>query len=213
MATAPQGLAADAAGKARLGSRAISLSGQAVEALAATSAVRRTGITGARRCWLSVRARAREALTSWGIMAGMTAGEGGPEQIREILAEVTGQVGGTFHVYPRPGRAGRRVVLRDVADDKGRQFEAAVLEDDGTLRISGHDEGAGVSEVFGAGTSYEWVYVVAPDRVEVLLRCMGGGDGADVLEVLAAWHEQAGGRISGLLRSPEIGAEFSNWHS
>jgi hypothetical protein len=147
-------------------------------------------------------------------MAGMTAGQGGPERMEEILAKVTGQVGGTLHAYPRPGRAVRRVVLRDVRDNKGGQFEAAQLEDDGTLRITGHDQGPGVSEVFGAGiTSYEWVYVVAPDRVGVLLRHMGGGDGADVLEVPAAYHEQARGRISGLLRSPDIGAEFSNWHS
>jgi hypothetical protein len=147
-------------------------------------------------------------------MAGMTEGEGAPERMEEILAEVTRQAGGTFHIYPRPGRAVRQVVLRDARDDKGRQFQAAALEDDGTLRIIGHDQCPGVSEVFGAGiTSYEWVYVVAPDRVEVLLRHLGGGDGDDVLKVLAAWHEQTGGRISSLLRSPEIGAEFSNWHS
>jgi hypothetical protein len=144
----------------------------------------------------------------------MTAENGGQERVREILAEVTEQAGGTLHVYPRPGRAVRRVVLRDTRDDKGWQFEAAQVEDDGTLRITGHDQGPGVSEVFGAGiTSYEWAWVVAPDRVEVLLRHIGGGDGADVLGVLAAWHEQTGGRISSLLRSPDIGAEFSNWHS
>lgn len=51
--------------------------------------------------------------------------------------------------------------------------------------------GPGVSGIFGAGiTSYEWGWVVAPDRVEVLLRRTGGEDGADVLEVLAASHEQ-----------------------
>jgi hypothetical protein len=149
-----------------------------------------------------------------GIMAGMTAEHGGQERIREILAEVTEQAGGTLHVHSLPGTAVRRVVLRDVRDDKGWQFEAAQLEADGTLRITGHDQGPGVSEAFGAGiTSYEWAWVVAPDRVEVLLRHMGGGDGADVLKVLAAYHEQAGGRISSLLRSSDIGAEFSNWHS
>jgi hypothetical protein len=34
-----------------------------------------------------------------------------------------------------------------------------------------------------------------------------------VLDALAGYYQQHGGRISPLLRSPEIAAEFDTWHS
>lgn len=37
--------------------------------------------------------------------------------------------------------------------------------------------------------------------------------GDDVLELLRAAYEKSGGRLSELLKSPEIGAMFDNWHS
>ena len=93
------------------------------------------------------------------------------EQLDQDLAELARTTGGTLHSYPRPGRAVRRVILRDLhTDGGGTQFEAAQLEADGTLRITGHDTGPTVTEFFGADiSSYEWVYVVPPDRVAVLL--------------------------------------------
>jgi hypothetical protein len=125
------------------------------------------------------------------------------------MAEIARQAGGTLHVHPRPGRAVRNVVLRDIRSDHGAQFEAAQLEDDGTLRITGHDHGAGVSEFFGDQiTSYEWVYVVAPERIGNLVRLLGGQDGADVLAVLAAYHERRDGLISDMLRRPEVPSDF-----
>jgi hypothetical protein len=36
------------------------------------------------------------------------------------------------HVYPTPGRAVRRVILRDSSDDRGTRFEAAQNEEEGT---------------------------------------------------------------------------------
>jgi hypothetical protein len=108
----------------------------------------------------------------------------------------------------------RRVVLRDIRDDRGTQFEAAQMEDDGTLRVAGHDTGPGVSGVFGAAiTSYEWVYAVPSDRIGALARALGAEHGDDVLDALAGYYQQHGGRISGLLRSAEIAAEFDNWPS
>jgi hypothetical protein len=51
-----------------------------------------------------------------------------------------------------------------------------------------------VSEFWGdAITSYEWVYLVAPDRIPALVRLLGGHDGDDVLALLAAYHQRAGG--------------------
>jgi hypothetical protein len=104
------------------------------------------------------------------------------------LEAVARQQGGTLHVYPRPGRAVRRVVLRDQTDQRGSQYEDAVLEADGTLRVFGQDQGPGVSQHFGEQiTSYDWVYVVAPDRIGNLVRALGGNSGDDVLALLAAY--------------------------
>ena len=108
----------------------------------------------------------------------------------------------------------RHVVVRDIRGDQGTQVEAAQLEDDGTLRVVGHDTGPGVSAVFGAAiTSYEWVYVVPSGRIGALARALGAEHDDDVLDALAGYYQQHGGRISQLLRSPEIAAEFDNWPS
>ncbi|HEY3903910.1 MAG TPA: hypothetical protein VGM14_08420 [Streptosporangiaceae bacterium] len=137
------------------------------------------------------------------------------DQLDEELAELARATGGTLHIYPRPGQAIRRVILRDLQTDGGAQFEAAQLEDDGTLRITGHDTGRSVSDFFGDDiTSYEWVYVVPPDRVRTLLQALGASDAEDdVLTALAAYHEQHGGRISAVLKNPPVCAAFDNWHS
>jgi len=106
------------------------------------------------------------------------------------------------------------VVLRDTGNDRGTQFEAAQLEDDGTLRVTGHHTGPGVSEFFGdAITSYDWAYVIAPDRVGTLFTLLGGHAGDDLLDLLAVYHDQHGGQINDLLRSSQVAAAFSNWHS
>jgi hypothetical protein len=145
----------------------------------------------------------------------MAPGNEDAEDPREMtMAEIAREAGRTLRVYPHPGRAVRQVVLRDTSGDHGAQFEAAQLEDDGTLRITGHDHGPGVSEVFGDEiSSYEWVYLVAPGRAGNLLRLLGGQDGDDVLAILAAYYQRNGGVISHMLKSPEVASDFSNWHS
>ena len=108
----------------------------------------------------------------------------------------------------------RGVVLRDARNDRGAQFEAAQLDDDGTLRVTGHHTGPGVSEFFGdAITSYDWAYVIAADRVGTLFTLLGGRAGDDVLALLATYHDQHGGQMNDLLRGPQVAAAFSNWHS
>jgi hypothetical protein len=136
------------------------------------------------------------------------------DELDQTMAAIAAQTGAVLHTYPRPGRAVRRVVLRDIRDDRGTQFEAAQIEDDGTLRVVGHDTGPGVSAVFGAAiTSYEWVYVVPSGRIGALARALGAEHRDDVLEALAGYYQQHGGRISQLLRSAEIAAGFDNWPS
>jgi hypothetical protein len=120
-------------------------------------------------------------------------GPGDTERVDAAMAEVAATTGAVLHAYPRPGAAARQVVLRD-SHDQGSQFEVAVLEVDGTLRISGHDQGPRVSGFFGAGiTSYQWVHVVPA-------------------ALLAAYYGQHGGQLGPVLRRPAVRAEFSNWH-
>ncbi len=140
--------------------------------------------------------------------------DAGRDEIRRVLDEIAAETGGTVHEYPRPGRAVRRVVLTDRRDEKGSQYEDAVLEDTGAVRINGHDQGRRVSDFFGEDiTSYEWVHVVSPDRVAALIAALGGAPGDDVLALFAAYHKAQHGQVRGLLGRPEIGAEFANWHS
>ena len=136
------------------------------------------------------------------------------ENEETILARIAEAAGGTLHKYPRPGTAVRRVILRDLRDDRRSQFEAIQLEDDGTVRITGHDQGADVRAAFGDHiSSYEWVYVVASDRVGNLIRQLGGAAEDDVLDLFAAYHARTGGIVSKVLKHPDVAASFSNWHS
>ena len=135
-------------------------------------------------------------------------------RLDETMKQIAQQTGATLHVYHHPGHAVGRVVLRDDRNDRGTQVEAAQLDDGGTLRVSGHHTGPCVSEFFGdAITSYDWAYVIAPDRVGTLFTLLGGHAGDDVLDLLATYHGQHGGQMNDLLRGDQVGATFSNWHS
>ena len=135
-------------------------------------------------------------------------------ELDQALAAIADQTGATLRVYPRPGRAARRIVLRNDRDDRGTRYQDAALEHDGTLRITGHDQGLRVSEFWGkAITSYEWVYLVAADRIPALIRLLGSHDGDDVLALLAACHQRTDGQLSDILNRPDVTAHFSNWHS
>jgi hypothetical protein len=132
----------------------------------------------------------------------------------QVLAAIAHQAGATLRIYPRPGHVARRIVLRDDRDDRGTRYLDAALEEDGTLRITGHDRGLRVSEFFGAAiTSYEWVYLVAADRIPALIRLLGGHDSDDVLALLSGYHQLADGQISDIMNHPDVTAHFSNWHS
>ena len=135
-------------------------------------------------------------------------------RLDETMTQIADQTGATLHIYHHPGHGARRVVLRDIRNDHGAQFEAAQLDDDGTLRVTGHHTGPGVSEFFGdAITSYDWAYVIVPDRVGTLVTVLGGQPGDDVLDLLATYHDQHGGQMNDLLQEPQVAATFSNWHS
>jgi hypothetical protein len=135
-------------------------------------------------------------------------------ELDQALVAIARQAGATLHTYPQPGPAARRVILRDERDDRGTRYLDAVVEHDGSLRITGHDRGPRVSDFWGeAITCYDWVYVIAPDRIPALLRVLGGRDGDDVLAFVAAYHQRADGQLDDFMTHPEVAAEFSNWHS
>jgi hypothetical protein len=145
----------------------------------------------------------------------MSSQEPGPaEELTAAMIKIAQETGGTLRIWPRPGAVVRRVVLRDDQDEHGSQLEIAQLESDGTLRVTGHDQGQPVSDFFGPDiTSYEWVYVIEPDRVASLVALLGAHDGDDVLALLAAYHRANGGAISSLLKHPDVAGELSTWHS
>ena len=100
------------------------------------------------------------------------------QHLDAILADVARETGAMVGGYPRPGEAAERIPLRDSRDQRGTQFEFAQIEYDGSLRIVGRDTGRQVSEAFGAEiTSYEWQYVLEPDKVGRLLAALGGHEG------------------------------------
>jgi hypothetical protein len=138
----------------------------------------------------------------------------GYERLDQVMGQIARESAAQLHVYPRAGHPVRRVVLQDSRDERGTMFTSAQLETDGTLRITGADTGSRVSEFFGdAITSYDWVYVVASDRVGALCSALGGHAGDDVLSILAAYYEQGHGRLHEVLTGPQVAASFSNWHS
>jgi hypothetical protein len=130
------------------------------------------------------------------------------------IAEIARYSAATVHVYPRPGRVVKRIQLRDTQHDQGTQSESAELDTDGTLRVVGRDAGPKVSDFFGASiTRYEWVYVLTREQVSRLRSALGADADDDVLAALRAYYDQQRGQIHDLLTSPQVAANFSNWHS
>jgi hypothetical protein len=132
----------------------------------------------------------------------------------QAMATIARGAGAVLHSYPRPGRAVRRVVLREDSDDLGTRHEDATLDEDGTLSITGHDQGGRVSDFWGSDiTSYEWVHVVAADRVPALAKLLGGHEGDDVLALMYSYYQRLGGQIGDIMKHPDVAAHFANWHS
>jgi hypothetical protein len=130
------------------------------------------------------------------------------------MAGIARQTGATLRVHPRPGASVRRTVLRDDHDNRGTRYLAATLESDGTLRITGHDQGPRVSDFWGGAiTSYEWTYLVASGQIPAFIRLLGGHDGDDVLALLSACYQRAEPDLSEIMNHPDVQADFSNWHS
>lgn len=132
----------------------------------------------------------------------------------EILQQIADETGGTLQRYPRPRNPVRRLTLRDVVDGENSQFEEAVLDEDGTVFVIGADRGPKVTDFFGEGiSSYDWVFVIAPEHVPDLVDIAGGTGSEDVLALVAALYARRNGRMHGPLTAPPVSAKFDNWHS
>ena len=144
----------------------------------------------------------------------MTDGEDPRQQIFKDLQEVATRVGGTVHPYPSPRRPVRRLTLREARTETDTQIEEVVLDADGTIYVVGVDRGNGVSAVFGEDIrSYEWVYVIPPDRIPHLVEALGGDQDADVLTLVKAYYDSTRGRLHAFLCGPVVNATFASWHS
>jgi hypothetical protein len=73
-------------------------------------------------------------------------------ELDQALAAIADQAGATLHTYPRPGPTARRITLRDERDGRGTRRLDAAVDHDGTLRITGHDQGPD-SAIFGVRRS------------------------------------------------------------
>lgn len=136
------------------------------------------------------------------------------DQQDQAMAEIARQTAGTLRIYPRPGRAVRRVVLRDSRGDRGSQLEATKLEDDGTLRITGNDQGPGVTEFFGEGITSCGGPAWSP--ATGLPASCGSSAARTMTTCSPSWPfttSAPAGQLSDMLNRPEVAADFDNWHS
>jgi hypothetical protein len=76
---------------------------------------------------------------------------GDPGGVDGVMEDLAADTRAAVRRHPRSGLAVRQVVLREHRGG-GTQLEVAVLEADGTLRITGHDQDPRVSAAFGPGS-------------------------------------------------------------
>jgi hypothetical protein len=85
---------------------------------------------------------------------------------------------------PEPGVA-RSVSLRSDGDGRDWRSLSICLMENGDVKIEGQDLGPSVADWWGEGrTEYEWTITVGAADVPAYIRCLGGGPGDDVLELV-----------------------------
>jgi hypothetical protein len=69
---------------------------------------------------------------------------------------------------------------------------------EGEVRIEGQDLGDAVESIMGAGIrEYEWTWTIASGDVDAAVAALGGSEGDDLLELLAAWASAHGDQDPG----------------
>jgi hypothetical protein len=76
------------------------------------------------------------------------------------------------------------------------------------------DRGPQVTVNWGDGiSSYEWVYVIPPERLPALREVAGVAPDTDPLEAVAQLYMRVRGRLYQPLTDPPVSAIFDNWRS
>jgi hypothetical protein len=106
---------------------------------------------------------------------------GDPGGVDGVMEDLAADTRAAVRRHPRPGLAVRQVVLREHRDGGGTQLAVAVLEADGTLRITGHDQDPRVSAAFGPGSRPMNGTTSSRRPARNLVEALGGQAGDDVL--------------------------------
>ena len=96
------------------------------------------------------------------------------------------------------------VVLRNEREGRDSRYLEAYLDDQGSLRIDGHDLGPATTVVSPDG-EYEWGRIVRAEHLPELLQLLGGKAGDDILELLERrWSGPRSGELEQVLRDCSI---------
>lgn len=138
----------------------------------------------------------------------------GPDPILPFLQEIVAATGGSIHAFPSQRSDDRFVVLSEQTDgDRGLTSVVTIsIDSAGAFRWRVADSGPFVSRTWGdAITTYEWVRTVPAENISKLVSLLGGHSDEDLLELVKLRHD-AGVDVEMILKSPAVGAEFTNWH-
>jgi hypothetical protein len=103
------------------------------------------------------------------------------------------------------------VVLRDERDGRDIRHLEASLDEDGNLRLEGHDLGPGTALVSGDG-EYEWFETVAAADLPRLVALLGGDPGEDILDLLQRrYRGPAANEFTLALYNSDISVERVTW--
>ncbi len=100
-------------------------------------------------------------------------------------------------------------MLRDEVSSTDRRHLSASIQDDGALRIVGHDLGDGVEQALGSGIrEYEWITEVAASDIPRLIDALGGTPGSELLEVIRTRCLDDATRLEAAIRKVGIQPKF-----
>lgn len=110
-----------------------------------------------------------------------------------------------------PPAGARTVRVRDERTDDDRRILEVTLDEDGSLRLDGHDLGPG-TEAIRAHGSYEWRWTIRPNHVPLVRAALGCRPGEDLLTAISQRYRGEGSyELERRLRDSEIPREFWSW--
>jgi ADP-ribosylglycohydrolase len=114
------------------------------------------------------------------------------------------------YVAPGPTKT-RRVCLRVEHNSEGSRYLDAYLDNEGALRLDGHDLGPGTALISSDG-EYEYFKKIAATDIPALLELLKAPAGADILDVLEVnWSGSESYELERLVGESGIPVEFTSW--